>query len=137
MKARSLCPDKHALDLVLVLGEVDVGLVRGALVALLDGLAARLLDGLLQHLGHHRAAVELLEVRDRHLALAEALELHLVLDLVEPRGEALRELALADDDLQLALETGDSTFRVTCMISASPTASSATDQPRSGGTNLS
>ena len=96
MKARSLWPDEHALDLVLVLGQVDVGLVRGALVALLDGLAARLLDGLLQHLGHQRAAVQLLEVRDRHLALAEALELDLVLDLVEARGEALAELALGD-----------------------------------------
>ena len=70
-------PGEHALDLVLVLGEIDVGLVRGPLVAVADGLAARLLDRLLQHLGHHRAAVELLDVRDRHLALAEALELDL------------------------------------------------------------
>ena len=85
---------QHALDLVLVLGQIDVRLVRGALVAVGQRLAARLLDGLLQHLGHHRAAVELLEVRDRHLALAEALELDLVLDLVEAGGEALAQLAL-------------------------------------------
>ena len=118
VKARSLCPDSTRSMLVLVLGEVDVGLVGGALFALLDGLAARLLDGLLQHLGHHGAAVELLDMRDRHLALAEALELDLVPELVEPRGEALAELALADDDLELALETGAGNSLI-CMISAS------------------
>ncbi len=81
-----------------------LGLMRRPLLPLLHGLAARLLDGLLHHLGHHRAAVQLLDVGKRHLALAEALELDLVLDLVEARGEALAKLALAHDHLQLALE---------------------------------
>src|SRR5581483_4604754 len=99
-------PCEHALDLVLVLGEVDARLMRGALLALLQRFAARFLHGLLQHLGHHRAAVELLQVRHGHLALAEALELHLVLELVEARGEPLVQLALPDDDLELTLEPG-------------------------------
>ena len=128
---------KHALELFLVLAEVDVGLVRCALLALLDGLAARLLDGLLQHLCHHRAAVELLEVRHGHFALAEALELHLFLELVEPRCEALRELALVDDDLQLALETGDRRFADLHDFCLTPRIQARPTQPRSGGTNLS
>ena len=76
-------PREHLLDLFLVLGEIDVGLVRRPLVAILHGLAARLLHRLLHDLGHHRTAIQLLDVRNRHLALAEALELDLVLDLVD------------------------------------------------------
>src|SRR5262245_31489415 len=77
-----------------------------ALVAVLHGLATRLLDGLLHYLGHDRTAIQLFDVGDRHLALAKALELDLVLDLVDARVEALAELALPHHDFQLALETG-------------------------------
>jgi len=62
-------------------------------------------------------------VGDGTLALAEALELHLLLELVETRGGSARELTLADDDLQLALETGDEDSLI-CMIPASTAATS-------------
>src|SRR5690606_24468871 len=52
----------------------------------------------------HRAAEHLLDVRHRNLAFAEALELHLVLDLVQMRRVPLAELVGSDHDLKLALE---------------------------------
>ncbi len=97
-------PGDHALDLILVLGELDVGLMGGALVAIRHGLAAGFIYRLLHHLRHQRAAVQLLDMGDGDLALAEPLDLDLILDLVDARGEALAELALSDDNLQLALE---------------------------------
>src|SRR5215831_3897602 len=44
---------------------------------------------------------------NRHLALAEAPDLHLILELVETGGEAFAKFALADDYLELTLETAD------------------------------
>src|SRR5215831_1483260 len=44
---------------------------------------------------------------NRHLALAEAPDLHLILELAETGGEAFAKLALTDDYLELALETAD------------------------------
>src|SRR5215831_418652 len=44
---------------------------------------------------------------NRHLALAESPDLDLVLELVEPAGEAIAKLALVDDHLELTLQTAD------------------------------
>src|SRR5262249_28680187 len=80
---------------------------------------------------HHRAAVEALQVRKRHLALAEALEMDLVLHLVEPIGETFSELALLDGHFQLALEPGGTrlgNLHLFCLIPATPDAS-AGQQP--------
>src|SRR6478735_2373532 len=82
-----------------------------ALVAVRDRLRARLLDGLLQHLRHQRAAIHLLQVRDRHLALAEALELDAVLDLVETLREAPAKLIRANHDLEGTLQSLGIRFR--------------------------
>src|SRR5262249_51669474 len=46
-------------------------------------------------------------MRDRHLAPAEAPDLDLVLGLVETGGETFTKFALADDHLELTLETAD------------------------------
>ena len=98
-------PGEHPLDLGLVLGQADARLHGRALLAIGERLVARLAHGVLQHLDHQRAAVHLLQMRNRHLPLAEALELHAVLDLVEAIGEALAELSGGDDHLQRPLQT--------------------------------
>ncbi len=101
----------HALDLGGVLGEFDRRHHGGALLAVGDGLGARLADRLLQDIAHDGAAEHLLDVGERHLALAEALELDLVLDLVEVVREALAELIGCDHHLELALQAFRTRFR--------------------------
>ncbi len=61
---------EDALHLFLSSGILMSGRVAGTLLAVGDSLLARLVQRLLEHFGHQRAAVELLDVRDRHLALA-------------------------------------------------------------------
>src|SRR5215510_7126693 len=46
-------------------------------------------------------------MRNRYLALAEAPDLDLVLELVETGGETFTKFALADDHLELTLEAAD------------------------------
>ncbi len=111
----------HLLDLFLVLGEFDLGLEGGALFTRLERLTAAFGDGALHHFGHQRAAIHLLQMRGWHLAGPEALELDAVLDLVDPLGEQLPELAAIDDDLKLPLQTFVTRFcnlhRVPALIS--------------------
>ena len=94
---------KHLAHGALV--EVDVGLQRWLLFALLD----RLLDAGRQHvvddLGHRRAAVHLAQVRHRHLAGAKPLQLHLGAHVVEVGGQPFVERRSRDDDPQLPLQT--------------------------------
>ena len=96
---------EHALDLGLVFRQADARLHRRTLLAIGQRLVAGVAHGLLQHLDHERAAVHLLQMRHRHLALAEALELHPVLHLVQAIGEAFVELSGRDDHLQRPLQT--------------------------------
>src|SRR5690606_39974108 len=77
---------------------------RRPLVAVLDRLARRLADRLLQDLVHDRAPEDLLDMRDGHLALAESLEVNLVLDLVQVRRVALADLLGVHHDLELPLQ---------------------------------
>src|SRR6478735_2373530 len=60
---------------------------------------------------NERAAIHLLQVRDRHLALAEALELDAVLDLVETLREAPAKLIRANHDLEGTLQSLGIRFR--------------------------
>ena len=76
------------VDLRLVLRQRDVRLEGGTLLALRDGFAARLGDGLLHHFGHHRAAIDFAQMLLRHMAGAEALDPHPALQIVEARREA-------------------------------------------------
>ena len=96
---------EHALDLGL-LGRQRHLRLGGELEAAFGenlgiGVAHRLLDSL----GHHRLAVDLLEVTDRHLAGAEAVDLDAVLHV----GEALIDLGVEvgsrNDDLELVLQS--------------------------------
>ena len=95
---------ERLFDLVLVLGEADLRLEREPEAVLVDDLAVRLVDGVLNHVGHYRLAVDLAQMRDRHLAGPEAVEAHLVLQGRELAREPLLELGCRQHDLELALE---------------------------------
>ena len=86
-------PVEHLVELSLVFGKIDLGLRRGALGTLSERLVDAGVDGVLHHLGHGGAAIDLLEMGERHLARAEALEHGLVLDLgelgIQPAGQIL------------------------------------------------
>ena len=56
------------------------------------------------HLGHRRAAVEALEVRDRHLAGAKAVDADAVLQLVQALIDLGVEFGGRNDHLEFALE---------------------------------
>ncbi len=95
---------ERLLDLGLVARELDLRL-QGELEAVVgDDLAVGLVDGVLHHLGHDRAAVDLAQVGHRHLAGAEALELHLVLHAGQLVGQALLEFLGGQQNLKLALQ---------------------------------
>src|SRR5262249_35461194 len=59
---------------LLVLREFHLGLVGRLQVAFFDELLARLVELLLDNLGHHRFAIDAPEMRDRHLAGAESVD---------------------------------------------------------------
>ena len=95
----------HLLDLALLGRHGDLpARVRKLEAALGDDLGVGLADRRLDRLGHHRAAVEPLEVRDRHLAGAEAVEPDLVLHLVEPLVDLAGKVGRWNHDLEFALE---------------------------------
>ncbi len=85
---------KRGLYLVLFFGQFDLRLHGEPQVAAVDDLLVGLLDLLLHEVGHHRAAIDALQVRHRHLAGAEAVDPHLLLEVgelaVEPGGEVAR-----------------------------------------------
>src|SRR6185369_7571450 len=58
----------------------------------------------LDRLRHHRAAVEALQVPDRHLAGTKAVDADLVLQLVEARIDLGIEVVGRNDDAEFALE---------------------------------
>ena len=91
--------------------EFDLRLLGRALVAILDGLCARIVERLLHHFLHHRLAVDLLEVRQRNLAAPKPLDLHAVLEFIEARTETLAKLRLTDHHLQGALQSVSCRFR--------------------------
>ncbi len=70
-------------DFVLILRQIDPRRAGEAQRIVFDDLAIGVVDGLLHHLGHDRAAVKAAQMRDRHLAGTETLDLRLGLDLVE------------------------------------------------------
>ena len=97
-----------AFDRALVGHDFGLG---GELVAVVgDDLAVGLTDRVFDHLGHGRLAVEALEVRDRHFAGTEAAQLHLALEVVEPRVDLGLEIGRRHDDAEFALETRGGSF---------------------------
>ena len=73
----------HGVDKRLVLGEFHPWFLGKLDVMLVNDLAGSFVDGVLDHLPHHRAAVEPAQVRDGRLAPPEALQLHLGAQIVE------------------------------------------------------
>jgi hypothetical protein len=103
------------LDLFLLGRHGDLRLGREAETAIGENLRVGVANGLVDGLGHHRAAVHLLQVAHRHLARTEAVELHLVLE-VDQLGVRLGIGSDADADLELVLQSlGE--VSVTCMVS--------------------
>ena len=68
------------LDLFLALRELDLRLEGELQAVILDDLAIGLVDGVLDHVGHDRAAIDPAQVPHRHLARAEAVDPHPVLE---------------------------------------------------------
>ena len=70
------------LGFLLVLGHDDFGLHGGLLAATRDDRTSRVVEDLVDDLGHERFAVHLAQVLHRHLARAEAVDPHLVAGIV-------------------------------------------------------
>ena len=81
-----------ALDGALLRGQRYLGLGRELEAAVGDDLVVGLADRRFDHLRHRGFAVDAPEMRDRHLAGAEAAELDAAFEIVEPFGDlALRD----------------------------------------------
>ena len=92
------------LDLRLVLREGDLGLQRQLEAVVGDDLAVGLGHRRLDHLDHHRAAIEALQVRHRHLARPEAVDADPVLDLLDAGDGATVKVAGLENHAELALQ---------------------------------
>src|SRR5262249_26532258 len=92
------------LDLGRLVGDRDLRLHGGLEAVVAHDLGVELADDGLDRLGHHRLAVDFLQVPDRNLARAEAAQLDLVLDLAQPLGDARFEVGGRHLDLEFALE---------------------------------
>src|SRR6185312_10564854 len=93
------------LDLLCFGRHRDLRLGREAEAALGEDLRVGVADGLVDGLGHHRLAVELLQMGDRHLARTEAVETHLVLHIDQTRVRLSIEIRCRDVDLELVLQS--------------------------------
>src|SRR6185295_6131876 len=78
---------------------------REAEAAVGEDLRVGVADGLVDGLGHDRAAIYLLQVAHRHLAGAEAVELHLVLEVDQLGARLGIEIRCGDADLELVLQS--------------------------------
>ena len=93
---------ERRLDLGGFAGQLDLGLHRQPQA--LDDLLLRRVESLLHHLGHHRAAIDLLQVRHRHLARAKAVDAHFALEVGELGVEFRGEVARRNDDIVFPLQ---------------------------------
>ena len=99
------------LDLVLVLGELDLRLEGKLEAVVLDDLAVGLVDGVLDHIAHDRAAINPAQVPDRHLAGAEPVDLDPVLESRQLVVEPLLQLRCREHDLEFPLQALGQSFR--------------------------
>src|SRR6185437_7342276 len=91
-------------DRGLVARKLDLGLAGEAQMVVVDDLLVGAGDGLLDDFGHHRLAVNLAQMLDRHLARAEAVEADLLLELGELSVELRGEVARGQRNIVLALQ---------------------------------
>ena len=96
---------EQVLDLLLLGRHRDLGLGREAEAALGEDLRVGVADGLVDGLGHHRAAVDLLQMRHRHLAGTEAVEADLVLQVDQARVGLGVEVGRGNADLEFVLQS--------------------------------
>ena len=94
----------------------DLGLGRQPETALGEDLRIGVADGLLDGLGHHRAAIDLLEMADRHLAGTEAIEPDLVLEVDQTGVRLGIEIRCGNADLESCFNPS-ARVSVTCMAS--------------------
>ena len=85
-------------------GDLDLGPERRLQAVAVDRLPRALVDRLLQHLAHDRAAVLLLQQRQRRLAGPEAGQPDGLHQLLQPGLHPLLDLSGRDDDPKLALQ---------------------------------
>ena len=84
---------EHRVDRLLVFGQLDFRLLGEAQAVIVDDLLVGGVDELLDEIGHHRAAVDLLEIGDRNLAGAKAVHPDLGLHVGQLRLEFRRQVA--------------------------------------------
>ncbi len=95
---------QHAVDERLIFAEVDFGLRCSLFRTLFERLGNGLVDRILQHFAHQRTAIDLFEMRGRHFAGAEALDLHLAPNLVELFVEFRCERRRRNGHIELAAQ---------------------------------
>ncbi len=100
----------HLLDRFLVGRQRDLRFAHQLQAAVGDDLGVGLAHRVLDRLGHHRAAVQALEMGDRHLAGTEAVEADLALERVEPLVGLGRQIGGGDHDGEFALEAFGESF---------------------------
>ena len=95
---------QRRLDLLGLGRQFDLRLHGEAQAVLVDDLLVGRVDRLLHDIGHHGAAIDALEMGDRHLARAEAVDLDLGLEVGELRVELRGEIAGGHHDVIFALQ---------------------------------
>ena len=86
-------------------GDLDLGPQRRPQLVIADRLLRALVDRLLDHLAHHRAAVLLAQQGDRHLARPEAGHPDGPAELAQAAADPVLDLVGVDDDLVFALQS--------------------------------
>ena len=102
---------ERLLDLFLVLGEIDFGLARQTEAVVVEDLLVDLVHGVLDDVGHHRLAIDLAQMGDRHLAGAEPVDAGLALHVGQLAIQPLGQIARRQNHLVRALEALREGFR--------------------------
>ena len=110
VKAKSALRIESLLDFLGILGKIDLRVHGKPQLIVLDNLPIGLVDRVLDDLGHDRAAIETLEVRNRDLARAKAGDARLGLDLGELAFDPFGDVGGGQHHLEFALEAFASLF---------------------------
>ena len=99
------CRRADVFDLLLLGRHRDLRLGRETEAALGENLRVGVADRLVDGLGHHRAAIDLLQMAHRHLAGTETVEADLVLHVDQLRVRLGVEIGRGNADLELVLQS--------------------------------
>ena len=92
------------LQFRLIFGKLDLRFAGEAQAIVVDDLAIGLVDGILDDIGHHAASIDALEMADRHLARAKAVDADFPLEVGELLVEALGEFGRREHHFEFAPE---------------------------------